>query len=54
MTPVDELARFRLDGRVAIVAGATGGIGGRPGRGALPRGRPRRGLTGATSPVPPR
>jgi gluconate 5-dehydrogenase len=25
----DELARFRLDGRVAIVTGATGGIGGR-------------------------
>src|SRR5215213_5378404 len=26
---VDELSRFRLDGRVAIVTGATGGIGGR-------------------------
>jgi NAD(P)-dependent dehydrogenase (short-subunit alcohol dehydrogenase family) len=26
---VDELNRFRLDGRVAIVTGATGGIGGR-------------------------
>jgi len=25
----DELARFRLDGRVAIVTGATGGIGSR-------------------------
>ena len=29
MTPVDELARFRLDERVAIVAGGTGGIGSR-------------------------
>jgi NAD(P)-dependent dehydrogenase (short-subunit alcohol dehydrogenase family) len=29
MTRVDELARFRLDGRVAIVTGATGGIGNR-------------------------
>jgi gluconate 5-dehydrogenase len=28
-TARDELARFRLDGRVAIVTGATGGIGGR-------------------------
>jgi gluconate 5-dehydrogenase len=29
-TPIaDELARFRLDGRVAIVAGGTGGIGSR-------------------------
>jgi NAD(P)-dependent dehydrogenase (short-subunit alcohol dehydrogenase family) len=26
---IDELERFRLDGRVAIVTGATGGIGGR-------------------------
>jgi NAD(P)-dependent dehydrogenase (short-subunit alcohol dehydrogenase family) len=26
---IDELARFRLDGRVAIVTGATGGIGSR-------------------------
>jgi gluconate 5-dehydrogenase len=26
-TPSDELARFRLDGRVAIVSGGTGGIG---------------------------
>jgi NAD(P)-dependent dehydrogenase (short-subunit alcohol dehydrogenase family) len=26
-TPTDELARFRLDGRVAIVSGGTGGIG---------------------------
>lgn len=29
MTGTDELARFRLDGRVAIVAGGTGGIGNR-------------------------
>jgi NAD(P)-dependent dehydrogenase (short-subunit alcohol dehydrogenase family) len=28
-TAVDELARFRLDGRVAIVTGGTGGIGSR-------------------------
>jgi NAD(P)-dependent dehydrogenase (short-subunit alcohol dehydrogenase family) len=28
-TELDELARFRLDGRVAIVTGATGGIGSR-------------------------
>lgn len=26
-TPTDELARFRLDGRVAVVSGGTGGIG---------------------------
>lgn len=26
-TPVDELARFRIDGRVAVVSGGTGGIG---------------------------
>ncbi len=26
-TPADELARFRLDGRVAVVSGGTGGIG---------------------------
>ena len=29
MSPVDELERFRLDGRVAIVTGGTGGIGSR-------------------------
>jgi NAD(P)-dependent dehydrogenase (short-subunit alcohol dehydrogenase family) len=29
VSAVDELDRFRLDGRVAIVTGATGGIGGR-------------------------
>lgn len=28
-SPVDELARFRLDGRVAVVSGGTGGIGNR-------------------------
>jgi gluconate 5-dehydrogenase len=28
-TPKDELARFRLDGRVALVAGGAGGIGSR-------------------------
>ena len=29
ITAVDELARFRLDGRVAVVSGGAGGIGGR-------------------------
>ena len=28
-SPADELARFRLDGRVAVVSGGTGGIGSR-------------------------